>query len=392
MTRLTLALTALLLLAATVTLSPAPAVAQGSWSCTYNFSQGAQGWSLFQPAGALSGGSYVAGDAFLYGTYKRAIYIQSPLLNKTLTSVSFNGSYSAGSLSLGVATAGVWDTSGTTQVSAINSPVTPTLPYSWTGSRSFTAVMIGLVASSQGAATYSGSASISTVVISGTGTAPSPCPQPATPTPTPTQTLTPSPTGGPVVQAQGTLAVLPTYDPASMFLTSTPYPTIAWPTLTPANLTPVPWMGESNIPMTPGGPFDPPDFPDLTNPDLPGVDTPNGFNAINDANIAGFTVYLVDTGISFYRWFAINFPRVIVGARWFILIMMALYGIFFIWRGSRFRPPDAETAEEQYRPGAFWRTFRLQGRGYAISRQRQEARSRRNEKVAERELKKRNLL
>jgi hypothetical protein len=97
--------------------------------------------------------------------------------------------------------------------------------------------------------------------------------------------------------------------------------------------------------------------------------------------------------------------------------MLVLYGIFWIWRGSRFRPPDAETAEEQYERGAFFRTFRTQGRGFAISQRRlraeqkateryvaaternfaradaaQARRDERNRKIAERELKKRDLL
>ncbi len=180
-----------------------------------------------------------------------------------------------------------------------------------------------------------------------------------------TATPTPSPTS-PAGNAAATLAALPTYDALGGSPTHTPFPTIAWPTLTPVSLVPVPWMGLGAQTMTPGGPYQPPNPPNFDAPDAVYEDTANGFQAINDGNLTRFTVYLVDVAITFYTWFAANFPRILLGARWFVLIMMVLYGIFFIWKGSRFAPPDAE---RDANPRAFFfRTFRMGGRYYYYRR------------------------
>jgi hypothetical protein len=187
------------------------------------------------------------------------------------------------------------------------------------------------------------------------------------------QTATPTPSPQPTSGAAATLAALPVYGEGTVLPTLTPMATVAWPTLTPNALVPVPWAGVGLQEMTPGGAYDPPPFPELNEPDLPGIETANGFMGINDANIAGFMVYMIDVGLGFYQWFSVNFPRVVVGARWFVIIMIVLYGMFLLWKGSKFAPPDAE---RDANPGRFFlRTFRLQDRYYANTRERRERKS-----------------
>jgi hypothetical protein len=185
-------------------------------------------------------------------------------------------------------------------------------------------------------------------------------------TPALAQTATPTPSGTAASGAAATLNALPTFS-LSGSATATPYPTVAWPTLTPnPNTTPRPWAGTGELPMTPGGPFQPPDPPSFTNPDLPGVTTPNGFSAINDRNLGAFMVYLIDVGINFWRWLSLNSPRLITAARWFVIIMLVLYGIFWIWKGSKFAPPDADRDANPRQ--FFFRSFRMGGRYYYYRR------------------------
>ena len=200
-------------------------------------------------------------------------------------------------------------------------------------------------------------------------------------TPALAQTATPSPQ--PTSEAQATFAALPTYSGALLgdLPTSTPFPTAAWPTLTPSGLTAVPWAGVGREAMTPGGAYDPPEPPAFDSPDAFYEDTANGFQGINDGNIAQFMVFLVDVAISFYQWFVVNFPRVMLGARWLVIILIVLYGIFIIWRGSKFAPPDQESHDEQYDRYAFFRTFRQQGRYYANTRRRREKASEKNKRL-----------
>jgi hypothetical protein len=187
----------------------------------------------------------------------------------------------------------------------------------------------------------------------------------ATPALGQTATPSPSPTGA-TSGAAATLSALPTFS-LSGSATATPAPTIAWPTLTPnPNTTPKPWIGVGELPMTPGGGFVPPNPPAFTSPDLPGVNTPNGFSAINDLNLSAFMVYLIDVGINFFRWLSINFPRLIIAARWFVIIMLVLYGIFWIWKGSKFAPPDAD--RDANPRSFFFRSFRMGGRYYYYKR------------------------
>lgn len=187
----------------------------------------------------------------------------------------------------------------------------------------------------------------------------------ATPAMAQTATPSPSPTGA-ASGAAATLNALPTFSLEGS-ATATPAPTVAWPTLTPnPNTTPKPWAGMGMIEITPGGGFVPPPYPDLTNPDVPGVTTPNGFQGINDAGVYGLLIYIIDVGMNFYRWMVVNSPRLFVAMRWFVIIMLVLYGIFWIWKGSKFAPPDAE---RDANPRAFFfRSFRMGGRYYYYKR------------------------
>lgn len=203
----------------------------------------------------------------------------------------------------------------------------------------------------------------------------------ATPAVAQTATPTPSPTSA-TGNAAATLSALPTFSLEGS-ATSTPAPTIAWPTLTPdPRTTPRAWVGYGLVEITPGGPYDPPDPPVFDAPDAFYEDTANGFSAINDGNLTKFMVFLMDIAMSFYAWFGANFPRVLIGARWFVIIMFVLYGIFFLWKGSRFAPPDPETRDLLDERGAFFNTFRSGGRFYYYTRGNRERHARRVSKDA----------
>lgn len=187
-------------------------------------------------------------------------------------------------------------------------------------------------------------------------------------TPALAQTATPSPSPTGASGAAATLNALPTFSLEGS-ATATYAPTVAWPTLTPnPNMTPRAWTGIGPNAVTPGGPFDPPDPPTFDQPDLPGDETANGFQSINNPNLGAFMVYIVDVAISFYQWIKANLPTLISSARWFVIIMLVLYGIYFIWKGSRYAPPNAERDENPR--GWFVRTFRMGGRYYANTRRR----------------------
>jgi hypothetical protein len=385
-------------------LASAPAAeAQGSWTCYYSFSQGSNSWSI--SIGVHSDHAIRAVDS---SGYFRIVQITKQLPSIVMTALSITYDFQEGSFELPVSRAYAYPSPFNTPYWDITSA--PSGPIGWSGTTTIgSGLVIGFITSRQSTPTYSGSAALYSVTISGTGTAPSDCPQPPTATPIPTATLTPSPTGGPMAQANATLSALPTYSALSGSATATPAPTIAWPTLTPdPRTTPVPWAGMGMIEITPGGPYDPPAPPSFDNPDLPGIETPNGFSGINDRNLGAFLVYLIDVAISFYKWFGANFGNFVRGARWFVIIMLTLYGIFWIWKGSRFRPPDTESQAEINEPGFFLRTFRYQGRYFGYSQRRLDAqrrgewaaiekvqratdrRAERNARVAERALKKMN--
>lgn len=179
-------------------------------------------------------------------------------------------------------------------------------------------------------------------------------------TPALAQTATPPAPTSTLSAAQATLAALPTYDPLGGTATRTPWATMAWPTLTPVSLVPRAWIGIGAVNMTPGGAYQPPPAPNFNAPDAPWEDTATGFSAINDGNLTKFIVFLIDVARTFYMWFAMNFPQILLGARWLVIIMIVLYGIFYIWKGSKFAPPDAERDENPTR--FFFRTFRMGGR------------------------------
>jgi hypothetical protein len=185
--------------------------------------------------------------------------------------------------------------------------------------------------------------------------------QTATPTPSPTTQVTPQ-FGLPnviVVTAlppPGTLTPIPpTMTPADFsdlealfdFPTPTPFPAAR------ATLLAV-------IPdMTPGGAFVPPPLPDLG--DTRFDTTAPGFTAISDWNIARLMDYLSLVAILFWAWLVANFPQLVAASRWFVIILMVLYGIYRVWRGSGYVPPDQE-------PPSFARTFRDGGRYFYYTR------------------------
>lgn len=92
--------------------------------------------------------------------------------------------------------------------------------------------------------------------------------------------------------------------------------------------------------VTPGGPFAYPDPPDFSN--TTANDRPDGFVAVSDFNLGQLMVYIIRVAIIFFGWFAINFPSFVSAARWLVIILMVLYGIYKIWKGSSFSPPSAD--------------------------------------------------
>lgn len=193
MTRLLIALAALLIFGAQLT---APVEAQG-WTCTYDFSAGAQGWGA--APGSYGSGAFQTADVFAYGSYYwRAVYAVSPsFTSTTVTSVAAHFTLSEGSYASGGPGKIEIVKPGIAQLQSVDwNGTTPSSPFTWTGSTAATQIRVGVVASSATSATYSGSATITKIVITGTGTQPSNCPQDATPTPTtapPTATGTPAP-------------------------------------------------------------------------------------------------------------------------------------------------------------------------------------------------------
>ena len=192
-----LALLALALLGAAMLAGAPAAQAQGSWTCTYSFADGLQGWTINR--GSLSGGIIVTADGYTGSKYRRSLQFSLSGSWTSLTSISVTNSFSRGTLDSGEYTYSIDATSNDisyTTLQSVTTPSSPGSPQTWSGTTSLTKIYISfapyIVASS---ASYSGSASVSAVVIQGTGTQPGTCPQAATPTPsmTPTPTMTATP-------------------------------------------------------------------------------------------------------------------------------------------------------------------------------------------------------
>lgn len=162
--------------------------------------------------------------------------------------------------------------------------------------------------------------------------------------PTVNGTYTPTPT------PQATMTTIAITDYWSMFAFNTPTPfAFQESTLDFAS-----WLT-----VTPGGAFqypEPPDFSDTT-----ANDRPDGFVAVSDFNLGQLMVYIIRVAIIFFGWFAINFPSFVSAARWLVIILMVLYGVYRIWKGSKYVPPDSD-------PPSFGDTFRTGGRYYYYTR------------------------
>lgn len=111
--------------------------------------------------------------------------------------------------------------------------------------------------------------------------------------------------------------------------------------------------------ITPGGAFVPPTPPNLAN--TTSNDRPAGFVAVSDFNLGQLMIYIIRVAIIFFGWFAINFPTFVSAARWLVIILIILYGIFRIWKGSKYAPPNADGV-------GFGDTFELGGRYYYYTR------------------------
>jgi hypothetical protein len=186
MRRLLIALLALMLSAVSLA---APAQAQGSWTCTYDFSSGTQGWSGVN--GSHNGSAWTTADIIQGANYRRNVEITLSFSSTTITSFSVSGTYSAGSFDAAYTRAYLFKQGPTTIQSTTSSP---SMPYSWTGSQAgITAVSAGLTSSVRTTASYSGSASITSITLTGTGTTP------CSPTPTPVPSATVVPTATPII-------------------------------------------------------------------------------------------------------------------------------------------------------------------------------------------------
>lgn len=138
----------------------------------------------------------------------------------------------------------------------------------------------------------------------------------------------------PVLAQTDTPTPLPTATPQN---TLTPFPTYAFPTLTPNGLATRIW---ATPPMpSEGNPFVAPAIPALNDTTESDV---TGFVAINDLNIGALIVYLVEVGMAFWAWMRANIPQVIRAARWLIIINMVIYMIFMIWKGYKYAPPGSD--------------------------------------------------
>lgn len=192
-----LALVALLLSVLCGAALVAPAEAQGSWTCTFDFANGLQGWTVNK--GSLSGSTIITSDAYTGSKYRRSLQVSFTGAWTSLTSISVSNSFSIGTLDSGEKTYSIDATSNDvsyTTLQSITTTSTPANPQDWTGSTALTKVYIGIASSILSSASYSGSASISSITLQGTGTAPcsaTPAPTDTPIPPTATFTTTPVP-------------------------------------------------------------------------------------------------------------------------------------------------------------------------------------------------------
>lgn len=175
-----------------------------------------------------------------------------------------------------------------------------------------------------------------------------------------TATPTATPTGG----ASGT--------PCDLLLncngtaTLTPYPTWAWPTLTPAPAIALrAWPTWTPPPL--GTAFIPPPLPPLNLPDV-GNTQMEGFDSLGDLNLAQLMVYFFNVVAGFFGWIQFNLAGIVSGFRWFMVVLTTLYGIFFIWKGSKYAPRDVRNGTSRETNSLFFRSFRLGGKYHYYNR------------------------
>jgi hypothetical protein len=169
----------------------APAEAQGSWTCTFDFSQGQQGWVT----DTVTSGNRATwtGSSWSHinwynapSLYRRGIVIFLNFAQTTLTSISISNTYTVGAGMSSTPRARIF---GAVELANTGTSSSPGNPFTWTGSHTTTTVSVDLTTSSSSSNTYSGSASITSITMTGTGTAPcaaTPTPIPATSVPTAT--------------------------------------------------------------------------------------------------------------------------------------------------------------------------------------------------------------
>jgi hypothetical protein len=177
MRRLLIALLALMLSAVSLA---APAEAQGSWTCTYNFSQGANGWTI--NSGTLVSGGVESVYTSAEATNREHAIISRSMSGSTLTSIS--------STFTAATTVNVYyePTGGPSFYSSGNVSAGSTITRTWTGSQSISSLRVVLVHPSSGTNTVY---TLHSVTVQGTGTLP--CTATPTPVPSATTVLTATP-------------------------------------------------------------------------------------------------------------------------------------------------------------------------------------------------------
>lgn len=108
--------------------------------------------------------------------------------------------------------------------------------------------------------------------------------------------------------------------PSPGFSTNTPDATVqnAWPTPTRPVF---------------GTPYQIPQLPNLTSPDL---NQAEGFDSIGQNNTSTLAAYIVTVIVSFYGWLAVNYQGILRGLRIFSLIMATILSIRWFWKGSKY--------------------------------------------------------
>jgi hypothetical protein len=196
------------------------------------------------------------------------------------------------------------------------------------------------------------------------------------------QTNTPTPSPDPRTYGLPQV-IITTYTPnPSATATRTPRATMTtvprggWLFPSPSYLpiTRTPMQLATYMTMTPGGGFRPANPPDFSVTSFD--DAADGFTAISSFNQGQLIGYIILIAGQFWSWMAVNSPSLIRGAKTFIIIMMVIYGLYLIWKRSKYTPPEADGY-------GFGDTLSQGGRGYYNIRRAYDARIRREQRQAE---------